>query len=241
MRYAFISDIHGNLSSLELVLKDIQGEDIDQIVCLGDVASLGPQPREAVKILRQLQIPILMGNHDDYLLDLQLAENHHPWMKAAEAWGRSQLTAGDIEFLCTFQTHMGFSLDQNTKVFCFHGSPRSNEEFLYPNVSPETLDELFQGQDAKLFVGGHTHVQMVRQHRGMTLLNPGSVGMPFEFPMRGQNQRALHRAEYAIVDMTEGKLTIDLRQLPIKFDKMIQTARTSGLPEVDFWISTWGV
>ena len=61
MRYAFISDIHGNLQSLELVLADIKQVQVDQIVCLGDVASLGPQPREVIARLRELQTPYRNG------------------------------------------------------------------------------------------------------------------------------------------------------------------------------------
>ena len=61
MRYAFISDIQGNLQSLELVLADIKQVQVDQIVCLGDVASLGPQPREVIARLRELQTPYRNG------------------------------------------------------------------------------------------------------------------------------------------------------------------------------------
>ena len=53
MRFAFISDIHGNLQSLELVLTDLQQTKVDQIVCLGDVASFGPQPREVIARLSE--------------------------------------------------------------------------------------------------------------------------------------------------------------------------------------------
>ena len=65
--------------------------------------------------------------------------------------------------------------------------------------------------------------------------------MPFEFSMSGGNQRALRQAEYAVVDMTDGNLTIELHQLPIDFDLLVQTARASDLSDVDFWISTWNI
>jgi len=239
MRFAFISDIHGNFLSLELVLADIQKKNVDQIVCLGDVASLGPQPREVIARLKELQIPIIMGNHDNYLLNLHLTEAHLPWLRAAEEWCQSQLDENDLDFLRSFQPQMSFMLEQSTNALCYHGSPRYDEEFLYPDVSADTLDNVFSGYDARLFVGGHTHVQMVRQHRNTTILNPGSVGMPFEFPVPGQEQHALRRAEYAVVEMKNGQLTIDLHQLPIDFDKLVQAARNSGLPDVDFWVSTW--
>jgi len=48
MRFAFISDIHGNLHALDLVLADLERTGVDQLICLGDIASLGPQPREVI-------------------------------------------------------------------------------------------------------------------------------------------------------------------------------------------------
>lgn len=239
MRYAIISDIHGNLHSLELVLVDLQKASVDQIICLGDVASLGPKPCEVIARLKELDIPTIMGNHDDYLLNLQLTENHHPWLRAMEKWAAEKLSEDDMNFLSSFPPKLSYQLDQNTTMLCFHGSPRSNEEFIYPTVTPETLDEIFGEQSAKVLVGGHTHVQMIRQHNQITLLNPGSVGMPFEFPTRGPEPRALLRAEYAIVDMTDGKLTFNLYQLPIDFGHFTATAIASGMPEVDLWLSTW--
>jgi putative phosphoesterase len=241
MRYAFISDIHGNLHSLELVLSDLGHANIDQIVCLGDVASLGPQPREVIARLRQLQIPIIMGNHDNYLLNPELTEDHIPWLRATELWCLEQLSNEDLDFLRSFKPQLNFTLDQNTTLLAVHGSPRSNEEFLYPDTSPETLEEILAEQDAKVLISGHTHVQMLSQYKDVTLLNPGSIGMPFEFPRRGQNQRAFRRAEYAIADMTDGKLTFTLHRLPIDFEHLVETAHASGMPDVEFWLSTWSV
>jgi len=239
MRLAFISDIHGNLHALDRVLADLQNTPVDQVVCLGDVASLGPQPREVIARLQQLHIPIIMGNHDHYLLNPQLMAQHHPWVRAAEEWCLTQLTADNLDFLRSFQPQLTLALDPDTQVLCFHGSPRSNEEWLYPPTLSATLDEIFAETTAQVLVGGHTHVQMLRQHKGRLLLNPGSVGMPFEFPMPGLNQHALRWAEYAILEIAAGKLTTQFCRVPIDFEHLAQTARASGLPDVEFWLSTW--
>lgn len=239
MRIAFISDIHGNLQSLELVLSDMEQENVEQTICLGDVASLGPQPREVIARLKELHIPNVMGNHDNYLLNPHLTKDHHPWLRELEFWCLSQLAKEDLDFLGTFQPHLQLKLDNQTDILCYHGSPRSNEEFLHPDTSTGTFDEVFKGKAAKFFIGGHTHVQMVSQHRGMTLLNPGSVGMPFEYPMRGESQHAFRRAEYMIVNWANGKLTFELRRLSIDFDQLAETARACGMPDVEFWLETW--
>ena len=69
MRIALISDIHGNRIALEAVLADIRREGIDSIVCLGDVAAHGPEPKETVDLLRTLDCPVVMGNADAGVFD----------------------------------------------------------------------------------------------------------------------------------------------------------------------------
>jgi len=238
MRFAFISDIHGNLHALDLVLAELEHAHIDQLICLGDIASLGPQPREVIARLQRLDLPTVMGNHETYLLNPHLTENHHPWLKAMERWCLSLLTPEDLNYLASFRPQLCFKAG-NTSLLCFHGSPRSNEEFLHPTAATELLDEVFAGQEARVMIGGHTHIQMVRHHRRFAFLNPGSVGMPFVFPMTGPNQTAIRRAEYAIIDIADDGISFDLHQLPIDFDQLAQASRASGMPDVEFWLSTW--
>ena len=67
MRIALISDIHSNLIALEAMLADIAQVEVDQIVFLGDLVTLGPQPREVVERVRGLGCPCVLGNHDDFV------------------------------------------------------------------------------------------------------------------------------------------------------------------------------
>ena len=72
MKLAIFSDIHGHLVALEAVLADVAREGCEQMVCLGDVAANGPQPREVIARLRELNIPIVQGNTDEWLLNPQV-------------------------------------------------------------------------------------------------------------------------------------------------------------------------
>src|SRR5580704_4189608 len=76
MRIALISDIHGNYLALEHVLEDARAAGVDRFACLGDVATLGPRPGEVVRKLRELQCPVILGNHDDFLLDPALVRRY---------------------------------------------------------------------------------------------------------------------------------------------------------------------
>ena len=63
-KIAILADIHGNLPALDAVLAQIDAEGIERVVCLGDVATLGPQPREVIARVRALGCPVVMGNTD---------------------------------------------------------------------------------------------------------------------------------------------------------------------------------
>jgi len=64
VRRALISDIHGNLEALEVVLEDIKAQGIDEIFCLGDIIGYGPNPRECIDRVRETCKVTLLGNHD---------------------------------------------------------------------------------------------------------------------------------------------------------------------------------
>ena len=64
MRRALISDIHGNLEALEVVLDDIQSQGITEIFCLGDIIGYGPNPRECIDRVMETCKITLLGNHD---------------------------------------------------------------------------------------------------------------------------------------------------------------------------------
>lgn len=68
-RRAIISDIHGNLPALEAVLADIAGQQVDEIVCLGDVCGYGPQPKECIDRIRDAAAWTLLGNHDEAIFN----------------------------------------------------------------------------------------------------------------------------------------------------------------------------
>src|SRR6185437_11840199 len=103
---AILADIHGNLPALDAVLACVNAEGIDRIICLGDVATLGPQPREVIARLRLLGCPVVMGNTDAILLALQRDEStmSDDWSNEAfDNWCARQLTDDDLAYLRTFQ------------------------------------------------------------------------------------------------------------------------------------------
>lgn len=212
MRLALVSDLHGNELALEAVLADARRAGYDQLVCLGDVATLGPRPGAVLSRLRDLGCPCILGNHDEFMLDAPLVRSYSefPVVVASVDATREALSADELAFIGTFVRTL--ALDD---VFLYHGTPRSNMEDLLATTPQERVDEMLDGKRAVVLAGGHTHLQMARQHRGMLLVNPGSLGLPFREYASGGPPVILPFAEYAIVDARADGVSVDLRRVTL--------------------------
>jgi len=245
MRIALISDIHGNLVSFNAVLADITRQNLNEIIFLGDIATLGPQPHESVRRLQSIGCPCIIGNHETYLFKPSLGHAYMGgtrWFTDTLSWCRGQLTPEDYKFLRSFKPMIKVKLGPDTHMLCFHGSPRSNTDNLFAITPAEKVKKLLAGRQEKILVGGHTHVQMLRQFNGQLIVNAGSVGMPFEqMPFTGSNPIIMPWAEYAIVSYKNGVISVDLRRIPIDLNVVKEAAIQSRMPEVNDWLRNWQI
>ena len=241
-RIAIIADIHGNLPALEAVLGEIAAEGIERVVCLGDIATLGPQPREVIARLRELGCPVVMGNTDAILLAPQPDEGATGGDLSNEAfdrWTAAQVTAGDLAYLRTFQPTISVSLGDGAVLLCYHGSPRSYDERITAETPDDALHEMLTATPAQLYAGGHTHQQMLRRHRDALVLNPGTVGfvkdaIPPAAPIRNPSW-----AEYAVITSDRGRLDVSLRRVPFDLDALFAAMDATGIPRAQWRKGDW--
>lgn len=239
MRIGLIADIHGNLIALESVLSELRQEKIDRMICLGDVAALGPHPHEVLGCLRELSCPVVMGNTDDwYLQPLPLGDDE---LREIVGWGLQQFTDADLDFLRSFQPVIEMTLDTDKTLLCYHGSPRSYSDVISSTTPAAEVRSMFAGHQALIMVGGHTHVQMLRRYEQALLINPGSIGLPGVGPDRQDlpRNKHVHWAEYAIIILQNGHVSVDLRRTPLDIPTLLQAGYASGMPNVDSWVRTW--
>ena len=183
MRVALISDIHGNHVALEAVLAHIESQDPDLLICLGDVATIGPQPVQVLESLRDTDCVCLRGNHDDALLRPESAEalNIARPLFSSLHWTLTRLNASDLAFLASFPATHCVTLDSQHQLLCFHGSPQSNTDLILATTPAAELDDLLGPSEAMVLAGGHTHIQMLRQHRGRLVITRSESYRPSEF------------------------------------------------------------
>jgi predicted phosphodiesterase len=231
-RIALISDIHGNEIALSATLRSIRSRGVDEIVCLGDVATLGAAPGEVIDILQQLGCRCIMGNHDDYLLDPHLTDSHNelPHIVEAIEWCRERVTREQLKFVRGFADGLVIDLGHGNTLKLYHGSPGSNVVDLFSQTDPDTFDGLLGPERATVMAGGHTHLQMLRQHRGSLVVNPGSVGAPFMEVPRGGPPRLLPHAEYATVEAIGADVTVLLHRVALDGKALARAALASDNP-----------
>jgi putative phosphoesterase len=238
VRLALISDIHGNRLALDAVLAELEREDIDRLICLGDVA-VGPQPAEVLSRVRELGCPVVMGNWDAAFLGEMPEPRDEVGERLVELseWWASFLDESDRAFIVSFQPTIEVELD-GTQALCFHGSPKSYDDWIFSTTSEEELRPMFDRVDAPVLVGGHTHVQMIRRYHERLIVNPGSVGLPFRewWP---RPVRISPWAEYGILAGEDGQLSVDLRRTSFDVDAFLELSLSSGMPHAEWWANTW--
>jgi putative phosphoesterase len=182
MRVAVISDIHGNLPALEAVLAEVEGEHVDLIVSCGDVAS-GPLPSETIEVLRSLSDARFVHGNADRGVIAAFDGSERPALEGPAAdWCAAQLSREQRDFLASFVDTVRVELEGIGSVLFCHGSPRSDLEILTRLTPDDRLRSYLEGVDAGVVVCGHTHLPFDRSLDGVRVINPGSVGMPYENP-----------------------------------------------------------
>jgi putative phosphoesterase len=239
VRLALISDLHGNLMAFDAVLEEIRREQVDGIVCLGDVA-IGPQPCETIDRLRSLECPVVMGNWDIAMLDGMPTAHTEIDQMLVEigAFWAERLRPSDHEFMRTFVPTLMLEPEPGIKMLCFHGSPRSPDDFVFATTPDEELAMMLGRAKAQILVGGHSHVQLFRRLAGAVLVNPGSVGLAF-WSWWPQPVTIAPWAEYGLIEWAEGKLHVDLRRTTFDVEAFKRLCLDSGMPHAQWWVGSW--
>ena len=235
---ALISDIHGNLIALDAVLADLDRQGPATVICLGDVAATGPRPHETLGRLRERGWPVLLGNADAWLLDPRDPDPGEDdaflqRVRDLDRWCAERLDKDDRAYLRSLPKTLSVELGEAGALLCFHGSPRSFNELLIATTPGEDLDAALQGTTAKLLAGGHSHQPLLRRHRDRLLLNPGSIGIPYERVDPGRITRTPPWAEYALARWGGGTVELSWRRVALDNDAVIADYEASGMPHVD--------
>ncbi|NHN31305.1 metallophosphoesterase family protein [Paenibacillus agricola] len=237
-KIAVISDIHGNLTALEAVKKDIRKRRITRIISLGDIIGRGPQPAECVDLIREICEVSLLGNWEHKI--------NLPADNEAVRWQQERLGAERLQYL--EELPFSFDLQMSGKWLRFlHASPQSVYHRVNRSASKKEKRQMFEHTEKTWLslkpyadknidaVGyGDIHVPYVqmlknKDKQGLLLFNTGSVGAPYD---------GIAQASYVIL---EGKpdsslpsaFSVAMVRVPYDVEKLIQIAEQMNLPNLE--------
>ena len=210
---------------------------MEEIVCLGDVVQGGSEPAQTLDRLAALGCETVLGNADAFLLEVPVDSPEPVTERQLEVreWTLSQLGSSHLEQIRAFTPVVHRELD-GASLLLFHGSPRSYDDVLLPELGGEALDP-FLGHDAALLAGGHTHLQWSRRIGDALYVNPGSVGISYDRHADPPVLRPL--AEWALVTVTDGAVGVEFRQVAYPVEDVQAAAMQSGRPHADEWAAQW--
>ncbi|MBP5232087.1 MAG: metallophosphoesterase family protein [Planctomycetes bacterium] len=230
MRYALISDIHGNLEALNTVLKEIEKERPDSLICLGDVIGYGANPEECAAIIRDAADVCIMGNHEAAVVGTLDINYFTPYARAAAEWTRQQVSQETMKW--AFGLPLAGKIDDFTVV---HGSLFQPEMFNYVQTIADA-EYNFKAMETPLLFLGHSHQPLAffntspmtytlgpdieLNFEEKNIVNIGSVGQP-----RDENPLAA----FAIYD-SEEKM-VRLHRVQYDVETAAAKIRDAKLPE----------
>jgi predicted phosphodiesterase len=211
---ACVYDVHGNLPALEAVLEDARAHGVTRWILGGDYALFGGWPAETVARLRELDNAIWIRGNGERWTALPAEAPENPVVPGAIAFARSAL--GD-ELVAAMGGIAALAHDRDALV-C-HGSPPSDVRSFMPSPADDEA-ELLDGVRHARVIFGHTHLpfRRVSSVGGIELVNPGSVGMPFDGDTR---------ASYAFV---EPHGAVEHRRVRYDVGAAVERVRAIGEP-----------
>ena len=230
MRIAVLSDIHGNLTALEAVIADLQQTSPDVVFHGGDLADSGSSPTEVLDYIRDLGWAGVMGNTDQMLvapssLEAFAAASPAPtaiWDAVREIAAGTRERLGDARL--AWITELPLVLQQASFALV-HASPQSCWRAPAESASEADLEAAYGSLGKLIVVFAHVHRPSVRTIAGRpkTLVNAGSVGLPYDGDPR---------ASYLILD--DGVPTV--RRIAYDIDRELSALAVCGLPGAE-WTS----
>ncbi len=155
MQIGIISDVHADYAALREVLHRLDKRHrVDQVLCAGDLVGRGPEPDRVVDLIREYEIPVARGNHDEWVYGLR--QENSEYLKDLPLDWQGEL-AGKTVYMC-------------------HGKPGNNMWGMYKDhLSKTYLKMVLQSLKADVLVTGHTHMPLHIKTKSGCLVNPGSL------------------------------------------------------------------
>ena len=166
-KIGLVSDVHSSPGPLEQALEIFRSENVDEIICAGDIAGYYDTLAPTIELLAQSNCRAIVGNHDQSYLEKAPREDE------------SSIRA----YLQSLPPTLVLEIEQK-RVFVVHANPPSEQHGgiklldqqgeIRPDRKNEWTETL-RGLGYDVLIVGHTHQVYAEQLGEVFVVNPGST------------------------------------------------------------------
>ena len=238
-KITIFGDIHANLPALEAVFADMAARQLDNLYCLGDLVGYGVWPNEVIAMIRERNIPTIMGNYDqgvgvdsdDCGCAYRTPEAQALGVRSI-AWSNAHTSAENKAYLRQLAANIPLQLG-DLRVLLVHGSPRKVNEYLYEDRPEAGMERLMDAAGADVLVCGHTHLPYHRVlGSGRHVINAGSVGKPKDndpracyLTLAAEGRELFVEFIRAPYDVEQAAQAIEATEMPDEFAEMLRQGK----------------
>ncbi|HBN78171.1 MAG TPA: hypothetical protein DD473_20640 [Planctomycetaceae bacterium] len=177
MKLGILSDIHGDLRSLDIALKLFADHKVNQILCAGDTVEGGPQDGNVLVRLQENAIPCVQGNHDENAVrHAEMFAFTDAEYKAAEAC--QTLDEKSLAYLRNLPLTESFTFG-SVSLLLAHATPSNNGAAIFLSSRHDVIEKKFKKDlsrmSEEILIVGHTHFPFDLRFQDKRVLNPGAV------------------------------------------------------------------
>lgn len=217
MRIALIGDFHGNIHGLEAILAAVEKDKPDQIVCFGDLISPLPGSVQTWRLIHELNIPLLRGNHEDYIVAAHIgAEGSLPKRSVRflpVRFAAKMFSVDTVQAIRSLPLSMTFTAPDGSQALLCHASPLSNHQS-YASGIDETMADALRSVSASTIVSGHLHMRWHQEWEEKQLYLVGSGGLSH----RGEPEKA----DYGLLEFINGEWRVEQKEVRYDYQAAIQ-------------------
>lgn len=261
MKYAVLSDIHGNWPAMSAVMHDAIRNGVDDYIFAGDYCLSGPYPDHCIATIRSTQNAIVVrGNEERYLENLIGKDQSTltDGQMQISYWNFRNIKPDNLEYILSrphsidiensgVNIHIAHQLDHHIDEceFRLFGPAILTERYKDVDVTPEYLkkdltglfekDEQFQKQVNELndgiYIFGHSHVQWSYKVPGRNVWLVNPGSCGL--PLDG----IVNTVPYTIITISEdGEVSVEQKRIPFNMRKYSESIKqTTQYTEAPVW------
>ena len=250
MKYAIISDVHGNIDALAAVLEDAKNFNIDKYIFAGDYCASFPEPNEVINTIRGIKNAIIVRGNEEENMRALAKQDQSTWIDGqfqALYWLYRTLTDENHAYTNSLPKNAVY-YDGDTKLMVQHKSMDLYGDIEYKEFSSHKVVKKYNNdsyqrdkilQDFQewvktsnefhaaiepltdgIYIFGHTHVQWHARYKNKIFINPGSCGLPLD---------GTWDAPYTLLNIEDDQINITERRVPYDAEKLAQKLKNSDL------------